>query len=113
KKIMPQPRRFTFKIDPATPLKDLLPAPPKSPMKLAPYLNEDMWEVPEVTFGEPAPRELDAETEMAHVIAKINHLNQKDSDGFLKALIASRADVRGLPFLMGKDCRTETRRAQY
>jgi len=112
KKIAVEPRRFTFKIDPATPLKDLLPVPPKAPVKLPPYLNEDLWEVPELTFGEPVAHDSDTEKETAHILARINHLNRKDPDGFLKALVANRGDLRGLPFLMDKDCRTEVQKAQ-
>lgn len=110
------PRRFTFKIDPATALEDLLPIAPKTLSVLPPYLNEDLLQVPEVTLGNPLGKlpksKDDPEEEMAHFIAKINHLNKPDPDGFLKALIANRSDLRGLPFLMGKDCRMEVKRAQ-
>jgi len=43
---------------------------------------------------------------IAHSIAKINHLNSKKHDGFLLAMIENRADLQGLPFLMGDDCRS-------
>jgi hypothetical protein len=41
----------------------------------------------------------------AHVIAKINHLNKKGTDHFLNVLLENRADLAGLPFVMGKACR--------
>src|SRR5437016_3179990 len=86
------PRRFSLNIDPAAPIKELLPTPPKLP-KAAPFLSEDLGQVPELTLGESLGAEKDTERAMAHVIAKINHLNQKDADGFLKALVADRADL--------------------
>ena len=48
----------------------------------------------------------DPEKAMAHILAKINHLNGKKRDGFMLAMIEQRSDLRGLPFLMGDDCRT-------
>jgi hypothetical protein len=105
-------RRYKFEFDPATAIKDLLPTPPLKAPILPPYLNEDLTKVPELTIGEPVGRNQNTEKETAHVIAKINHLNQKDPDGFLKALLANRADLRGLPFLMGDDCKSELKQAQ-
>jgi hypothetical protein len=110
KDLIKDPRRFQFKIEPNTPVKDLLPTPPKTLSVLPPVANQDLTLVPELTFSEPVKG--DTEKETAHVIAKITHLNQHDDDGFLKAFLAARADMRGLPFLMGKDCRTETKRSQ-
>ena len=40
-------------------------------------------------------------------MAKINHLNRKKRDGFMLAMLEQRPDLRGLPFLMGDDCRTQ------
>lgn len=106
----PRERRFDFKIAADTPVKDLLPTPLKSSPKTPLYLNEDLTQVLELTFGQPVAG--DTEKETAHIIAKINHLNAKEEDGFLKALLAARADLRGLPFMMGKACRTPTKQAQ-
>src|SRR5262249_54024311 len=39
------------------------------------------------------------------------HLNDKEEDGFLKALVRSRPDLAGVPFLMGGACRTKGGRA--
>src|SRR5262245_32547411 len=41
---------FSFKIDPETPLKDLLPAVPKGKKITAPVLGDDLTRVPEVQF---------------------------------------------------------------
>jgi hypothetical protein len=111
-KIVERPRRFNFDFDPNTPLKDLLPTPPKS-LPAPPGLGEDLTLVPELMFGEPLTKDhKDTEKEIAHAIAKINHLSKKNPDGFMESLLAHRADLRGLPFRMGKDCRTEPAQAQ-
>jgi hypothetical protein len=108
----PPPRRYKFAIEPGTPMQDLLPTPPRTPSKLPSYLNEDLALVAELTFGEPVAKNADSERATAHIIAKINHLNHKDPDGFLKALAADRADLGGLPLLMGKDCGMEVDQAR-
>jgi hypothetical protein len=108
---MPLPRRHKFEIDAATPLKELLPRVPK--IAAPAYLTEDLTQIPELMFGEPISQdEKDTEKATAFIVAKINHLNAKEPDGFMKALLANRGDLRGLPFLMGKACRTETKSAQ-
>jgi hypothetical protein len=112
KKIIDKPRRFSFKIDPATPLADLLPTPPKDWPMLPSYLSETFAQVPELSLGAPVAKISDTEKDTAHIIAKINHLNNKDPDGFLKSLRANRAELRGLPFLLRKDCRTDVKQAQ-
>ena len=101
--------RFKFRFDPKTPLNVLLPAPAKVSSNLPPPLNENLSKVPELSFGEPiskAQTKTQAIKETAHAIAKVNHLNQQKIDGFMEALIAHRSDLRGLPFLMGQQCRT-------
>lgn len=104
------PPRFIFKkIDPNTPLSELVPAAPKTPAKLPPWDNEDLAKVPELAFADPIAKDLDKMKAMertAHVLAKIDYLNRKKADGFLLALIDQRGDLRGLPFLMGEECRT-------
>src|SRR5207244_9509720 len=49
----------------------------------------------------------------AHAIAKINHVNAKKKDGFIEAMVAQRADLRGVPFLMGDDCRMNEEQAKW
>jgi hypothetical protein len=107
--------RFEFKIDPKTPLKDLLPAPPKVTKAAGPFLSDDLARVPEVQFQAPPSRDVanqEATKQTAHLIARINHLNTKKTDGFLLALTGERADLTGLPFAMGDACRTKGERSR-
>jgi hypothetical protein len=106
---MPPPPRFTFTIDPKTPLKDLLPAPSKIKNAGA-ILPDDLTQVPEVEFGAPVAKNTEAMKNTAHAIAKINHLNAKKTDGFVEALRDDRPDLHGLPFAMGNACRTKGER---
>jgi hypothetical protein len=113
--VQPEPRKFKFEIDPKTPVKELVPAAPATPATPLPYVNDDLRKVPEVAFGDPELRKKDVrdfEEAAAYQIAKINLLSRDDPDAFVKALRAHRPDLGGLPFLMGKDCRTEAKSAQ-
>ncbi len=109
----PSPQRFQFKIDPKTPLKDLLPLPPKIACMAEPVRGNDLSHVPEVQF-EAAQGRANAEAmkHIAHQIAKINHLNDKKPDGFIEALRSERPDLTGLPFAMGDACRTKGERSK-
>src|SRR6516225_2094613 len=126
-----QEKRFKFEIDPKTPVKDLLPVPPKELSKAVPFLADDLAKVPEVQFQEPlqnqtrgpdernddVPKEerivrdnIAKEKEKllkqtAHLVAKINFLNRDHPDRFLKILAKDRVDLAGLPFVMGDACR--------
>ncbi len=104
--------RFQFKIDPKTPLKDLLPVPPKAEKRVGPVLDNDLAHVPEVRFQAPPAKDVPAMQQIAHQIAKINHLNDKKTDGFLEALRGERLDLNGLPFAMGDACRTKGERSR-
>src|SRR5262245_25072397 len=55
-----------------TPLKDLLPIPPKA-RSSAPRLIDDISEAPEVAFQEPLAKSPEALKLTAHTMAKINH----------------------------------------
>jgi hypothetical protein len=110
------PVRFTFKIDPKTPLADLLPAPPTARRAKGPVLADDLTQVPEISFQEPLARGLPPQESLkrtAHTIAKINHLNRKKTDAFMEALLASRRDLSGLPFAMGESCRMKQERSRH
>jgi hypothetical protein len=128
---IPRPPRFQFKIAPNATLKDLLPPPPKAEQIAGPLLGNDLNLVPEVKFqGDPTlqispeqaakfligrastlkPAPEDATKNIAHQIAKINHLNSKKTDGFVLALRDQRPDLSGLPFAMGDACRTKGER---
>jgi hypothetical protein len=107
-------KRFRFNIDPKTPLEDLLPKAPKDRVISGPMLSDDLTKVPEVTFEQitnlPAAKGLEHN---AHTIAKINHINQKKTDSFMAALLGKRADLAGLPFAMGDECRTKGDRSRH
>ncbi len=112
---VPPVLRFQFKIDPATPLKDLLPAAPKVKSDAGPVLDGDLTQVPEVLFQAPMARDLsivEGTRHTAHTIAKINHLNSVKTDRFMEALRAERLDLAGLPFAMGDACRTKGERSE-
>ncbi len=96
-------------IDPKTPIKELLPTPPKVE-KIRPVTVDDLTKVPEVQFQAPLARDTDALQQTAFQLAKINHVNRSETDGFLKALVAQRQDLSGLPFAMGDACRTKGER---
>ncbi|MBP3955795.1 HEAT repeat domain-containing protein [Gemmata sp. G18] len=105
-----------FKIDPKTPVKDLLPAPPKVAPVSGPALTDDLKKVVEVEF-QAKPEKVSPEAKLAertaHQIAKINHMNAKKTDAFMSAFLESRPDLAGLPFAMGDDCRVDGERAKY
>jgi hypothetical protein len=108
-------QRFQFQIDPKTPLKDLLPIPPKARKAAGPVPGDDLARVPEVEFEAPPAKDLagtGAARRIAHQIAKVNHLNDKKADGFLEALRGERLDLAGLPFAMGDACRTKGERSR-
>jgi hypothetical protein len=109
---MPVRAPFHFTINPDTPLKDLLPIPPKA-RTIAPRLIDDIAQVPEVAFQEPLAKSGDALKLTAHTMAKINHLNRQKTDGFLDALLAARPDLAGLPMAMGDACRMKGDRTQF
>jgi hypothetical protein len=109
----PAPIRFQFTIPADALLKDLLPIPPKERGRIGPAFIEDLAQVPEVAFQEPLAKTPEALKLTAHTMAKINHLNRKQNDGFMKALLGERADLAGLPMAMGDQCRTKGDRTQY
>jgi hypothetical protein len=106
--------RVQVKFDPKTPLDALLPQPPRAADRGA-RLPKTLAEVPEVFFQEPLAKKSDVADAMHHtarVIDRIHHLNAKNADGFVIAMLSKRADLAGLPFIMGDDCRmkpTESR----
>jgi hypothetical protein len=105
--------RFDLKIEPNTPVKDLLPAAPKTAPSKGPVLTDDLAKVPEAEFQakpETIPQGGKMAEQMAHQLAKINHLNAKKTDAFMTALLESRPDLAGMPFAMGDDCRTSGER---
>ncbi len=78
--------------------------------KPAVYLGDDLSRVPELSL-EALPK---GEAGIAvwrkrkgFMMAAALHLNAKEEDGYLKAVLKGRDDLAGLPFIMGKDCRQE------
>jgi hypothetical protein len=112
-------QRLPVNIEPNVPLSDLLPSPPPLALPTPPWLVTDLTQVPEVFFQKPlegktsAGKDLSEEArqkvrqQMALTFAKINYVNRNEPDAFVKALMKSRADLAGLPFLLGDSCRMD------
>jgi hypothetical protein len=114
-----QPSR-QFTINPKTPVENLLPTPPRfrqPTVLILGLFKDELARVPEVSFQEPISRGVSvdkAREQTAQMLAKINFVNQKERDGFLKTLVSKRADLNGLPFAMGEACRqTQERGKQF
>src|SRR6516165_3955016 len=131
------PRRFTFKIDPKTPVKDLLPPAPELGTTTPPWLVKDLTQVPEVMFAHPidgkkllaagqsnadkskpatsvkrfGENEDKAMEKTVLLMAKINLINQQDPEYLLRVLRKTRPDLEGLPFIMGDACRQSKSRS--
>src|SRR5262249_48151140 len=104
------------RIAPDTPVADLLPTPPgvnRAPV----YLGEALACVPELTLEAPPGGQRTTEqwqARKARASAAALHLNAREQDGYLKALLRTRPDLAGLPFAMGGACRMEEgRRAAF
>jgi hypothetical protein len=109
-------QRLHFTIDPKTPLKDLLPTPPAAKAQKPSAFVDALADVPELMLSEPIAKGTPNQKAMEAIalqIAKTNHLNKEKSDRFMEALLAERADLAGLPFQMGGDCRLSTTRSRY
>jgi hypothetical protein len=86
------------------------------------YVGTDLFEVPEVNLEAP-PSQVQARASgetiseeqwlirKSRTAAGSQALNEMEEDGFVKALLRTRHDLSGLPFLMGKACRTPPERA--
>ncbi len=61
-------------------------------------------------FQAPLTKDAEALQQTAILLSRINHVNRTGTDGFLKALVAERQDLAGLPFAMGDACRTKGER---
>jgi hypothetical protein len=105
--------RFQFNIDPQTPSKELLPVAAKWKAPSGPLTGDDLARVPELMLEAPPAKKLvgpEATKHIAHQVAKINHLNEKKTDGFLRELLRTRPDLSGLAFAMDDACRTRGER---
>jgi hypothetical protein len=74
--------------------------------KSEPRPPSDLSGVPEVTIQNIAPNPHQAKMELAQLVQDIRGKNQRDpNEGFIKNLINTRSDLRGMPFIMGGACR--------
>lgn len=105
--------RVKVKFDPKMPLDNLVPV--RSAAVAATRLPQTLAEVPELSLEDPAePMKAEEAFEyVAHMVEKINHVNTGKTDAFVEALLRQRADLRGLPFVMGDDCRLSPERGQH
>jgi hypothetical protein len=105
---------FPLTISPDAPLSELLPTPPKSPSLLEPVVTKSLDGIPELAFQKPPSKNTAFGTSMAlttRTAQKILFLNKKKADGFLHALLDTRPDLRGLPFMLGAQCQMKEERA--
>lgn len=105
--------RVKVKFDPKMPMESLVPV--RSAAAAATRLPQTLAEVPELSLEDPAePMKAEEAFEyVAHMVEKINHVNTGKTDAFVEALLRQRADLRGLPFVMGDDCRLSPERGQH
>jgi hypothetical protein len=106
---------FTGAIKAGTPMKELLPKPPKVQAFVGPVLDDDLARVAEIAFGEAPDRKLSPDKvrqDLARQVAKINHLNQEKRDGYMAALLDARPDLTGLAWAMGDACRLKEERSR-
>jgi hypothetical protein len=110
-----QEQEWARTIGPHTPARELLPAPPQINRPAGPLLVDDLSCVPEVQLQASLAKDVsafEARRQIARQIIKINHLNDRKTDGFLEALCSERLDLNGLPLAMGDACRTEGERSK-
>jgi hypothetical protein len=120
---------FQFIPDPytvpaGTPVNKLLPKPPRFKALLGPVLSGNLMDVPEVAFADPLPGKAPAGVSwkdhfkhnrdvLLKQIAHMSHLDEKRADGFMEAMLAQRADLSGLPFILGDGCRMEYEQCDF
>jgi hypothetical protein len=108
------------------------------PTDFKPVVVRDLAEVPEIEFqavpardanagnssqrparpaptprnrrGRPDVNPSEAAERLARMVAGIEEADRKEADGFIKILRGERADLAGLPFLMGDACRASDER---
>jgi hypothetical protein len=79
------------------------------------YLGNDLSCVPELMLEAVPKKQLTTaqwQKRKGLTAAAALHLNDKEEDGFLKALLHRRSDLSGVPFVMGDACRTKRERAK-
>jgi hypothetical protein len=77
---------------------------------------QDLTRVPEVAVDDALPAKVhpgDSKKMIKNLIAKIRETNTPENkDAFVLANMKRRPELRGMPFIMGADCRLEQNRAQ-
>ncbi len=84
--------------------------PPRPPKPAPVYVGDDLSRVAEASLESRPAEKLSRATwekRKALATAAAIHLNAREQDGYLKAVLKEREDLAGLPFVMGKDCRTD------
>jgi hypothetical protein len=89
----------------STPVKGMLPPPPKARAQKTSAFVDSLAEVPELTLTDPIVGSLNGIEAFASQIAGIHALTKEKSDRFVEKILAERADLAGLPFQMGNSCR--------
>jgi hypothetical protein len=105
--------RLSVRFDPQVAIDRLLPA--RAGAAVPTRLPRTLAEVPEVSLEDPPVKALAADEafeHVAHLIEKINHVNQTKADAYMEALTQYRSDLRGMPFTLGDECRLPTERGQ-
>ncbi|MFO0968235.1 MAG: hypothetical protein U0793_21980 [Gemmataceae bacterium] len=109
----PKIKRFTFDIDPKTPLAELLPPAPSADWAARNWQLDDPSQAPEIFFQKTekpakasAGRRADEASvkRLAETMAKINLLNSTGREPYLKLLREQRKDLAGLPWIKGAAC---------
>jgi len=67
----------------------------------------ELLRVPEVRLLPAQGNHAAARQELVQVFQKVRTQEQADADGFVKNLLATRTDMKGMPFLMGGMCRMD------
>jgi hypothetical protein len=104
--------RLKVKFDPKLTPEQFIPV--RADAVLAPRLPKTLAEVPEVSLEDScAPMKPEEAFEyVSHLVEKINQVNTTRTDAFVETMTRQRADMRGLPFVMGDDCRLPQDRGQ-
>jgi hypothetical protein len=113
----PRGKRSGAALDPQAPVQDLLPEAPQVTFPAGPAVGDDLAQIPEVELQAAPPTRLEADKtarKLALQLDRIDILNEREEDGFVKALRGQRPDLAGLPFALGAACRgTDKRSKQF
>jgi len=80
-----------------------------------PPVPPELLAIPEVALEDPVPRHVNPQKaiqDQRDLIGQIRRENAAKQDGFLLAQMDRREELRGLPFIMGDDCKLGVARAR-